>query len=201
LHAGGEAVAIEFAVKAPGVRDIVICGHSHCGAMAGLLSPETLNDLPAVRSWLSYADSTRRIMRKNYEHIFEADARLTATVEGNVLVQLEHLRTHSSVAVALARKQLNIHGWVYKFETGQVFAYHPIRGQYVLIEGSFLLDLDERDMASILRRTLDCVVARGVLPAERRDEVEAGLLEREQQSESRRSHDDREEQWRTLRRS
>jgi mannitol/fructose-specific phosphotransferase system IIA component (Ntr-type) len=50
-----------------------------------------------------------------------------------------------------------------------------------LIEGSFLLDLDERDMASILHRALDFVVARGVLPAERRDEVEAGLVEREQQ--------------------
>ena len=50
-----------------------------------------------------------------------------------------------------------------------------------LIEGSFLLDLDERDMASIFRQTLDYVVARGVLPAERRDEVEAGLLDREQQ--------------------
>ena len=48
-----------------------------------------------------------------------------------VLVQLEHLRTHPSVAAALARKELNIHGWVYKFETGQVFAYDPQDGQFV----------------------------------------------------------------------
>jgi len=130
---GGEAATIEFAVKALGVKDIVVCGHSHCGAMNGLLVPETLDDLPTVRGWLSYADSTQRIMRENYQHILDSTARLTATVEENVLVQLEHLRTHPSVAAALARNELNIHGWVYQFETGQVFAYRPDREQYLPI--------------------------------------------------------------------
>jgi len=133
---GGEAATIEFAVSALGVKDIVICGHSHCGAMSGVLAPEKLDDLPAVRNWLSYADATRRIMQENYGHISEPAARLTATVEENVLVQLEHLRTHPSVAAALARKDLNIHGWVYKFETGQVFAYRPDSGQYLPLEGA-----------------------------------------------------------------
>ncbi|MDA1051183.1 MAG: carbonic anhydrase [Planctomycetota bacterium] len=133
---GGEAATIEFAVGALGVKDIVICGHSHCGAMNGVLHPEKLDDLPAVRNWLSYADSTQRIMRENYAHITDANARLTATVEENVLVQLEHLRTHPSVAVALGRKEINLHAWVYKFETGQVFAYASDRGQYVPIEGA-----------------------------------------------------------------
>ena len=133
---GGEAATIEFAVSGLGVKDIVICGHSHCGAMSGVLDPDKLKELPAVRGWLSYADSTQRIMRENYQHISEANALLTATVEENVLVQLEHLRTHPSVAAALARKELNLHGWVYKFETGQVFAYRPDREQYVPIEGT-----------------------------------------------------------------
>ncbi len=133
---GGEAATIEFAVSALKVKDIVVCGHSHCGAMRGPLAKDTLDDLPAVRGWLSYADATQRIMRENYQHITEATARLTATVEENVLVQLEHLRTHPSVTAALAGKELNIHGWVYKFETGQVFAYGPQDGQFVPIEGT-----------------------------------------------------------------
>ncbi len=131
---GGEAATIEFAVKALGVKDIIICGHSHCGAMSGVLAPETLDDLPAVRGWLAFADSTQRIMQENYGHITEPAARLTATVEENVLVQLEHLRTHPAVAAALARKELNIHGWVYKFETGQVFSFRPDQEQYIPIE-------------------------------------------------------------------
>ena len=133
---GGEAATIEFAVSALGVKDIVICGHSHCGAMGGVLHPEKLENLPAVRSWLGFAESTQRIMRENYKHISEAQARLTATVEENVLVQLENLRTHPSVAAALARKEIHLHGWVYKFESGQVFSYHPEAGQYLPIEGT-----------------------------------------------------------------
>ncbi|MDA1016052.1 MAG: carbonic anhydrase [Planctomycetota bacterium] len=133
---GGEAATIEFAVRALGVKDIVICGHSLCGAMSGVLHPEKLDDLPAVRDWLTYADATKRIMKENYTHIAEDDARLTATVEENVLVQVEHLRTHPSVAAALARKQINIHAWVYKFETGQVFAFRPSEEQYLPLEHS-----------------------------------------------------------------
>ncbi len=128
---GGAAATIEYAVSVLGVNDIVICGHSHCGAMGGLLDQSQLEKLPAVRAWLGHAESTHRIIEENYSHITDAAARLTATVEENVLVQLEHLRTHPTVAAALARKSLNLHGWVYKFETGQVFGYHPELGQFV----------------------------------------------------------------------
>jgi len=133
---GGEAATIEYAVSVLGVKDIVICGHSHCGAMGGLLDQSQLAKLPAVRSWLSYAESTQRIIEENYAHLTDADERLTATVEENVLVQLEHLRTHPAVAAALGRQALNLHGWVYKFETGQVFGYRPQDGQFVPIEGT-----------------------------------------------------------------
>ena len=60
---GGEAATIEFAVAALGVKDIIICGHSHCGAMQGLLQPEQVASLAAVSSWLSHAETTRRIVR------------------------------------------------------------------------------------------------------------------------------------------
>jgi carbonic anhydrase len=133
---GGEAATIELAVTSLGVRDIVICGHTHCGAMTGVLWPETFEELPAVRDWLAYSESTQRIMQENYKHLSDDEARLTATVEENVLVQLENLRTHPSVAAALGRKELNIHGWVYKFETGEVFAYRPDREQFLPIEST-----------------------------------------------------------------
>jgi len=133
---GGEAATIEYAVSVLGVKDIVLCGHSHCGAMTGLLEPDNLDDLPAVRGWLSYAEATQRIIRENYEHLTEPAARLTATVEENVLVQLEHLRTHPSVAAALARKEVTLHGWVYKFETGRVFTFDPSAGQFQPVEGT-----------------------------------------------------------------
>jgi carbonic anhydrase len=132
----GEAATIEYAVSVLGVEDIIICGHSHCGAMGALLRPETMADLPAVRQWLSHAEATSRIIRENYSHIEPGQAKLTATVEENVLVQLENLRSHPTVLAALGRKKLKLHGWVYKFETGQVFAYNPIEGQFESIGDS-----------------------------------------------------------------
>jgi carbonic anhydrase len=98
-----------------------------------LLHPEQLGELPAVRQWLTHAESTARIVKENYQHITEAAARLTATVEENILVQLENLRTHPSVAAALARDELKLHGWLYKFGTSQVFGYDARRGQYVVV--------------------------------------------------------------------
>jgi carbonic anhydrase len=127
---GGEAATIEFAVAALGVKDVIICGHSHCGAMKGLLHPEAVATLPAVSSWLSHAETTRRIVLDNYQHL-EGDRLLTATVEENVLVQLENLRTLPAVASRLVRGDLHLHGWVYKIETGEVFAYDLSAGQFV----------------------------------------------------------------------
>ena len=131
---GGEAATIEYAVSVLGVQDIIICGHSLCGAMDGLLNPDQLEGLSAVKAWLQHAEATNRIMKENYGHITEETARLTATVEENVLVQLENVRTHPSVAAALARGDLKLHGWTYKFETGNVFSYDPQQGQFLPIE-------------------------------------------------------------------
>lgn len=132
VAAGGEAATIEFAVAALGVRDIIICGHSHCGAMKGLLDPSIVKDIPAVAAWLKNAESTRRIMIENYKELSGASL-LSACVQENVLAQMENLRTHPSVAARLARKQVALHGWVYKIETGEVFAYDPSAGQFKLI--------------------------------------------------------------------
>lgn len=129
---GGEAATIEFAVAGLGVKHIIICGHSHCGAMKGLLQPEMVAPLPAVASWLSHAETTKRIVGENYQHL-SGDRLVTATVEENVLVQLENLRTLPSVASRLVKGDLHLHGWVYKIETGEVFAYEPSTGQFVQI--------------------------------------------------------------------
>lgn len=131
---GGMAAGIEFAVATLQVKDIIICGHSNCGAMEALLDPEKLQGLPATRAWLSHARETERIIWESYGHLKD-HALLHATVEENVLIQLEHLRTHPAVAKAMAGGMLHLHGWVYKIETGEVFAFDPERGQYVSVTG------------------------------------------------------------------
>jgi carbonic anhydrase len=126
----GEDATIEFALAHLGVRHIVVCGHSRCGAMEGLLNPQALEELPAMKVWLKHAEATQRLIRDNYQHL-QGNALLTATAEENVLVQLENLRTHPTVREQLERRAVTLHGWVYKLETGQMFHYDPISGQFL----------------------------------------------------------------------
>lgn len=135
---GGEAATIEYAVAVLNVRDIVVCGHSHCGAMEGLVTGKTHNDLPAVHAWLRYAEATRLIMKENYPHLASTDGGpsrelINATVQENALVQLEHLETHPVVTARLARRKLRLHAWFYKIDTAEVFHFDGKEGQYKLL--------------------------------------------------------------------
>jgi len=129
---GGEVATIEFAVTALEVRDIVVCGHSHCGAMKGLLHPEYVAEMPAVAEWLKHAEATRRIIRSKYSYL-TGESLLDATIEENVLMQLEHLQTHPAVAVALAQDRLKLHAWVYEISSGEVFAYDDSSQQFLTL--------------------------------------------------------------------
>ena len=131
---GGEAATIEYAVAALKVQDIIICGHSHCGAMGGLLNPDAVEKLPAVKAYLEHAESTRRIIEENYSDLTDPAMRLKLAIEENVLVQLENLKTHPAVAAAIGRDALRLHGWVYKFETGDVHVFDSAQHQFVNLE-------------------------------------------------------------------
>lgn len=144
----GEVATIEYAVSALKVQDIIVCGHTHCGAMKGLLTLDELESLPNVRNWLNYAHATRQIMQEKYTEE-SGNQLLTDTVKENVLVQLDNLRTHPSVAAAIATGRAKLHGWVYRIESGDVFAYDPKLGQFVSVRsvwnqiaGSSDLELD-----------------------------------------------------------
>lgn len=126
----GETASIEFALDGLGIKDVILCGHSHCGAMKGLLNPASLTKLPAMIEWLKNAETTKRVVFDHYKHL-EGDALLMAATEENVLMQLENLKTHPVVATRLSRGEIRLHAWVYKFETGQVFKYDTKEGQFI----------------------------------------------------------------------
>ena len=122
---GGEAATVEYAVQVLKIRDIIICGHSQCGAVSGLLDPELVEDLHAVKAYLKHAQPCLSLVDAKYSQLADRDERLARTVEENVVAQLENIQTHPSVATAVGRGDLKLHGWVYKFETGEVSGYNP----------------------------------------------------------------------------
>jgi carbonic anhydrase len=124
-----EVATIEFAIHELQIRDIVVCGHTGCGAMRALFDPGARATMPAVDAWLAHAESTRRLIMQHYGHL-ESDARANVAAQENVLVQLESLRTHPAVHAALAVHRVTLHGWVYKIETGEVHGYNPETGLF-----------------------------------------------------------------------
>jgi carbonic anhydrase len=142
---GGEEATIEYAIRALNVEHVIVCGHSHCGAMKALLNPHEVEDMPAVTNWLSHAEATRRIIKENYAHLDKV-AKLKAAIEENVLVQLENIRTHPSVAARLAKQEISLHGWYYKIETGQVFSFDPGEGQFISLTQNQITDNYDSDV-------------------------------------------------------
>lgn len=107
--------AVEYAVAVLGVRDVIVCGHSGCGAVGGALAPDTLSSVPAVQKWVGQAKASAVAVAELPE-----GERLPEAVRHNVLSQLENLKTHPSVARALAAGDLTLHGWVYDIGSGRV---------------------------------------------------------------------------------
>jgi carbonic anhydrase len=128
---GGVTATIEFAVVALRVPSIIVCGHSDCGAMDGLLNPEKLQGMPRVAEWLKYAAVVRESL--DAAGPLGQAVLLELAVEANVIVQLDNLRTHPSVSEALEAGRLTLHGWVYNIATGAVTAYDDQRKEFVAL--------------------------------------------------------------------
>ncbi len=118
---GGVSAIVEYACTALGVKHIVVCGHSDCGAMKGLLNPDdpALKRMPTVSSWLRNGEAARVVVDARHPGI-EGPARVAALVEQNVRLQIQHLQTHPAVAARLADGTLKLHGWTYDIENGSV---------------------------------------------------------------------------------
>lgn len=125
------AAAIEFAVQNLRVSDIVVCGHSQCGAMDALLHGlPNEQSAPHLRDWLSVALPVRHVMQQQYTHLVSRDDRNIAAAEENVLFALENLRTYAAVQSKLSEGTLQLHGWFFKIATAELFAYDPASRQF-----------------------------------------------------------------------
>jgi len=127
---GGVSAIIEYAVAALQVHHVVVCGHTGCGAMVGLLHPDKLEKLPMVKSWLRNGEAALAVSQTRNTGP-DADAILDALIEENVLLQLHHLQTHPSIAGRLAQGSLALSGWVYDIANGTVRIYDEARRMFV----------------------------------------------------------------------
>ncbi|MCW7991738.1 carbonic anhydrase [Streptomyces platensis subsp. clarensis] len=118
----GETATIEYAVEVLGVHDVVICGHSHCGAVGALVRGDDLSAVPAVRDWLAHAAPGGAPAGASG---CPDDPAVADAVRAHVLAQLLRLRSYPCVERRLASGELRLHGWFYEVHTGAVSAYRP----------------------------------------------------------------------------
>jgi len=130
LDGTGVAAAVEYAVSHLHVRDIIVCGHSDCGAMKALYEDRShYSDTPHIGEWLKHGERTMRVVTANYPEL-SREERLEITSEENVLVQMENLRTYPVVQEAAKEGHLHVHAWFFEIRTGRVYDYSPEKEQY-----------------------------------------------------------------------
>ena len=132
---GGVSAVVEYAVVALSVKDIIVCGHTDCGAMKALRDPDapSLAAMPTVKSWLRNAYAALSVARAKQPQA-EGEELTHLLVEENVLLQLQHLRTHPPVAAGLAAGNLRLHGCVYNIGNGEMDFYDEAAQRFVPIQ-------------------------------------------------------------------
>lgn len=138
--AGGVSSSIEYAVSVLKVRNIVVCGHTDCGAMKALLHPEKLKDLPHTGKWLKFAQEARDLASetRTWKDGAADTELLRVLTEQNVITQVERLRTYPMVAAALAGGDLELYGMVYRIGSGDVVSYDAWSKRFLPAEGDVL---------------------------------------------------------------
>jgi carbonic anhydrase len=127
----GVSASIEYAVDILKVEHVVVCGHSDCGAVYGILHPDQLRAAPAVKRWLSFGKRARQRLLRRGRGPSEQQRQLELLTQLNVQVQIEHLQTHPSVARRLRRGDLKLHGWVYRIHDGEILQMDPRTGDFL----------------------------------------------------------------------
>jgi len=127
---GGTAAAIQYAVEVLNVENVIVCGHTQCGALKAILDPESVAHLDYVSRWVKSTIDVKKLIDEKYEHLI-GDERLNAAIQENVLAQIEHLRQYSFVADRMDAGKLQVNGWVFDVGRGEVYDYDPDIGEFL----------------------------------------------------------------------
>ncbi|MGK0398401.1 MAG: carbonic anhydrase [Gammaproteobacteria bacterium] len=141
-HTGAMTASIEFALSSLNVPHIVVCGHTHCGAMKGAMNQSRLEGMPHMKEWLSYSKAAIDIVNELGQGKSDDD-KMMMLLEQNVILQLQHLKTHPTVALKMAKKELELHGWVYDIASGEVHSYDEKQNKFIPVSERYADSFNE----------------------------------------------------------
>ena len=131
-----EAAGIEFALVNLAVTDIIICGHSECGAMQALLNGRHTVGPFHLRCWLRHGEAALERLEKNPgpDPTLAPQNQLSQL---NVLSQIDHLKTYPCVRERVEAGRLRLHAWWFELKNADVYAYEHSLGRFVPIDDSY----------------------------------------------------------------
>jgi len=137
------SACIEFAIFTLKVQDIVVCGHSECGAIRALAEGMDLSDSPHLKTWLKYGEESLTIVRNGFV-INPALTEQNQISQVNVLQQMANISSYPFIHDRIQKKKLRVHGWWFDIAHADVYCYEPTVGEFVMI--------DEKEAKLILER-------------------------------------------------
>jgi len=124
------ASAIEFAIEFLQIRDIIICGHSNCGAMKAIYEKEPFFEkTPHLKNWLKFAEPIKDIFENSNTNDLQK-----RTEQQNIILQLKNLITYPVVAPLFQKGEIRLYGWYYEIDTGKVYELDKGTGEFKPIE-------------------------------------------------------------------
>ena len=129
VESDGIVASIEFAVVALGVKHIVVCGHSNCGAMKGALNTSGLTALPKVKSWLNYCSEAVALVESREGDLMSDE--LNSVTQENVFLQIRRLEQYPEISKRLAKGDIEIHGWVYEIGDGTIRYFNQEKEAFI----------------------------------------------------------------------
>jgi len=117
------AAGIEYAVSVLEVSDIIICGHSNCGAIESLYKEINCKNLQHVKKWLELGQGVKKYVEQNIPKSASLKQKLEFTEEVSIVFQMENLLTYPEVKSRVDAGKLSIRGWYYNISTGDLYYY------------------------------------------------------------------------------
>jgi len=138
-----EAAAIEFALLNLKVADIIVCGHSECGAMRALIAGRDKIETPNLKGWLRHGDPSLATLRSGVT-LDPSLSEHNQLSQLNVLQQIEHIKSYPAVKERLAAGTLGVHGWWFDIARADVYAYRPNLKKFTIIDEEGAVSLLEQ---------------------------------------------------------
>lgn len=128
------AAGIEYGISALEVSEIIICGHTHCGAIAALYQEMDGKAFIHTKKWLSLGNKAKAIALLSLGAEAEKTELLRLTEKLSVVSQIEHLLSYPYVKERVEQGKLHIHGWMYDIETGDIEYYDPDEHEFLSLK-------------------------------------------------------------------